>query len=294
MSRLITVFDYSGTLSLEAVAFAKDDSLKRQLHLSGLAEFGVASPDIFWNTIVNPTWEKGSRTPIGYRRLMVDKISEEWTASRKDSSLAALDRAAGIFVGQYFSHSPIDPSWRPLLRELYNHSRITTVVATDHYAEATEAIKNQFQDMQMKAVSLPTGGGAKVSDKIGSASGTTDSKTCFFIANSADLGYHKDEEEFWLRVREQTGWTPGDRLLLVDDFGANEVGGDLYGQEARVAARRQGTTDLLTKVFAGRVEVVPFVLSGDETSRNGEAQLLIAQIAAKIREGLGEGGSPHV
>jgi hypothetical protein len=167
-------------------------------------------------------------------------------------------------------------------------------VATDHYAEATESIKDQFQDMQMKAVSLPAGGGAKVRDKIGSGSGTTDSKACFFIANSADLGYHKDEEEFWLRVREQTGWTPGDRLLLVDDFGANEVGGDLYGQEARVAARQQGTTDLLTKVFAGRVEVVPFVLSGDETSRNGEAQLLIGQIAAKIGEGLREGGRPHV
>ena len=288
------VFDYSGTLSLEAVAFGKSDVLERQLHLSGLADFGIASPDIFWNSVVNPTWEKGSRTPVGYRRLMVDKISEEWTARRRDSSLAALDRAAGIFVGRYLSHSPIDPSWRPLLRELYNHPRITAVVATDHYAEATESIKDQFQDMQMKAVSLPTGGGAKVRDKIGSGSGTTDSKACFFIANSADLGYHKDEEEFWLRVREQTGWTPGDRLLLVDDFGANEVGGDLYGQEARVAARQQGTTDLLTKVFAGRVEVVPFVLSGDETSRNGEAQLLIGQIAAKIGEGLREGGRPHV
>ena len=288
------VFDYSGTLSLEAVAFGKSDVLERQLRLSGLAEFGVASADIFWNTIVNPTWEKGSRTPIGYRCLMVDKISEEWTARRKDSSLAALDRAAGIFAGQYFSHSPIDPSWHPLLRELYNHPRITTVVATDHYAEATEAIKDQFHDIQMEAVSLPTGGGVKVRDKIGAGSGTTDSRACLFIANSADLGYHKDEEEFWLRVREQTGWTPGDRLLLVDDFGANEVGGDLYGQEARVAARQQGTTDLLTKVFGGQVEVVPFILSGDETSRNGEAQPLIAQIAAKIREGLREGGSPHV
>ncbi|HAJ27343.1 MAG TPA: hypothetical protein DCG53_08910 [Syntrophus sp. (in: bacteria)] len=294
MCGLTIVFDYSGTLSLEAVAFGKSDALERQLHLSGLADFGVASPDIFWNTIVNPTWEKGSRTPIGYRRLMVDKISEELTARRKDSSLADLDRAAGIFVGQYFSHSPIDPSWRPLLRELYNHPRITNVVATDHYAEATEAIKDQFRDMQMKAVSLPAGGGAKVRDKIGSASVTTDSKSCFFVANSADLGYHKDEEEFWVRVREETGWTPGDRLLLVDDFGANEIGGDLYGQEARVAKRWQGTKDLLTKVFAGRVEVVPFVLSGDETSGNGEAHLLIGKIAVSIRESLREGGCPHV
>jgi hypothetical protein len=280
MSGLTIVFDYSGTLSLEAAAFAKSDVLEGQLHLSGLADFGVASPEIFWNSVVNPTWEKGSRTPIGYRRLMVDKISEEWTASRKDTSLAALNRAAGIFVAQYFSHSRIDPSWRPLLRELYSHPLITKVVATDHYAEATEAIKGQFQDMQMKAVSLPAE--------------AAESGDCFFIANSADLGYHKDQEEFWVRVREQTSWTSGDRLLLIDDFGANEVAGDHYGQEARVAARRQRTMEVLTKVFEGRVEIIRFILSGDETIRNGDAHLLVGQIAVKIRESLREVGRPHV
>ena len=280
MPRLTTVFDYSGTLSLEAVAFGDNAVLERQLHLSGLADFGVASPEIFWNSVVNPTWEKGSRTPIGYRRLMVGKISEEWTASRKEASLAALDRAAGIFVGQYFSHSRIEPSWRPLLRELYEHPLIMKVVATDHYAEATAAIKNQFQDMQMEALPLPAG--------------AAEPGCRFFIANSADLGYHKDEEEFWVWVREQTSWTPDDRLLLVDDFGANEVAGDHYGQEARVAVRRQRTTELLTEVFAGRVEVVPFILSGDETIENGEARLLIGQIAVKIRESLREGGRSHV
>ncbi|MFA5180883.1 MAG: hypothetical protein WC405_06145 [Syntrophales bacterium] len=298
MSKLVTVFDYSGTLSLEAVAFGKNDVLERQLHLSGLAEFGVSSPEIFWSSVVNPTWKKGSLSPIGYRRLMVDRISEEWTASRKDASLSALDEAAGIFVGEYFSHSRIDPSWRPLLRELYGHPLITAVVATDHYAEATEAIKGQFQDMQMKAVSLPAGGVAKVRDRARDrdkgGAGAAEPEGCFFIANSADLGYHKDEEEFWVRVREQTGCAPGGRLLLVDDFGANEVADDHYGQEARVAKRLQRTTDLLTKVFAGRVEVMPFIISGDESVRNGEVRLLIAQIAARIRECLREGGRPHV
>jgi len=282
MAGLITIFDYSGTLSLEAVTFGENDVLERQLHFSGLAEFGVTSPEIFWNSVVNPTWEMGSRSSIGYRRLMVGKISEGWTVSRKDASLAALDRAAGIFVAQYFSHSRIDPSWRPLLRELYNRPLITTVVATDHYAEATEAIKAQFLDMQMKAVSLSKGAGA------------AESGGCFFIANSADLGYRKDEEEFWVRVRELTSWTSGDRLLLVDDFGANEVAGDHYGQEARVAARRQRTTELLTKVFDGRLEIMPFILSGDETISNNEAGLLIGQIAVKIRESLREGGRLHV
>jgi len=330
---LTIVFDYSGTLSLEAVAFAKDDVLERELRLSGLADFGVASPAVFWNRIVNPAWEEGSRTPTGYRRLMVKKISEEWTVNRKEASLAVLDKAAGIFVTQYFAHSRIDPSWIPLLRELYDHPLITTVVATDHYAEATKAIKGQFQEMQLQALPLPTAGGdrigagAKVDElaksrhpgenrcpelskhsesqdtcfrrhdnydssstfcetvKVGDrVRGGGESRNCFFIANSADLGYHKDQEEFWVLVREQTNWTHGDRLLLVDDFGANEVAGDNYGQEARVEARRQRTTALLTKVFDGTAEVMPFVLSGEGTSRNGEVRLLIEPIALKIRE----------
>ena len=293
---LTIVIDYSGTLSLEATDFAKEDVLERQLRLSGLAEFGVASPEIFWNNVVAPTWEEGSRSPVGYRCLMVEKISEEWTVNRKDTSLAALDKAAGIFVRQYFSHSRIDPSWRPLLRELYNHPLITTVVATDHYAEATEAIKGQFQDMQMKALPLPAAGGAKVRDRDkdkGSAR-PAEPGGCFFIANSADLGCHKDEEEFWVRLHEQANWTSGGRLLLIDDFGANEVAGDHYGQEARVAARRQRTTELLTKVFNGRVDIMPFILSGDESVRNGEVCLLIGQIADKIREFLREENRPHV
>ncbi len=280
MSKLIIVFDYSGTLSLEAVAFAQDDVLKRQLYLSGLADFGVDSPEIFWSGIVNPTWEAGSRSPIGYRRLIVGKISKEWTANRKDSSLDALDRAAGSFVARYFSHSPIDPAWRPLLRELYQHPLITAVVATDHYAEATEAIKDQFQDMQIKAVSLMARDAA--------------SRGCFFIANSADLGYRKDEEEFWVVVRKQVHWTPPDRLLLIDDFGANEAAGDHYGQEAKVTARRQSTTEVLKKVFAGRAEIMPFILSGDETTAIGEAYLRIGQIAAGLRESLRGEGHPRV
>jgi len=294
MAGLTIVFDYSGTLSLEAVAFAKDDTLERQLHLSGLADFGVMSPEIFWGKIVNPTWEEGSRSPIGYRRLIVGKISEKWTVSRKGTSLAALDRAAGIFVARYFSHSRIDPSWRPLLQELYNHPLVTAVVATDHYAEATEAIKGQFQDLEMKALPLAAGGKADV--RVGDKEEDEDpeSRGRFFIANSADLGHRKDEEKFWVRVRERTKWAPTDRLLLVDDFGANEAAGDHYGQEAKVAARRQSTMEMLTKVFAGRAEVMPFILSGDETMRPGEARLRIEQIAARVRESLRGGGSPHV
>ena len=280
MAGLKLVLDYSGTLSLEATAFAKDGVLERQLLVSGLAGFGVASPEAFWSNVVNPTWEEGSRTAIGYGRLITEKISGEWNAERKDASLAALAKAARSFVAAYFSHSRIDPAWRPLLRELSGRPLVTTVVATDHYAEATEAIKGHLADMGINAVSLPGG------DAVPGGG--------FYIANSADLGFHKDEEEFWLRVRDFIPGVPGDRLLLVDDFGANETAGDDYGQEARVAGRRQRTAELLAQVFAGPVEVMPFVLSGEEAVRGAEAGRLIGRIAVRIGECLRERGGPHV
>ncbi len=52
------IFDWSGTLSPEAVRFGEDENLKRELELSGLAALGVATPRTFWKEIVTPTWEE--------------------------------------------------------------------------------------------------------------------------------------------------------------------------------------------------------------------------------------------
>jgi hypothetical protein len=148
--------------------------------------------------------------------------------------------------------------------------------------------------MNMKTLPLSAGSGARVRTGGREGAEEPEPERCFFIANSADLGYHKDEEEFWVRIRERTNWVPQDCLLLVDDFGANEAAGDHYGRGEEVAARRQRATEVLKKVFAGPVEIMPFILSGDEAMRREESRLIIGSITAKIRDYLRGGGRAHV
>ncbi len=65
MIEKVVIFDWSGTLSPEAVRFAEDENLKRELERSGLASLGMATSETFWNEIVNPTWEEGSTIAAG-------------------------------------------------------------------------------------------------------------------------------------------------------------------------------------------------------------------------------------
>jgi len=263
---LTVVFDYSGTLSPDAVAFARNDVLVEEFRRSGLAEFGVAAPENFWDRLVNPTWDEGSRSTIGYRRLLVREISAAWSAERKSTALPALDRAASAFVTRYLQCSGIDPSWHPLLRALYDHPRVVVVVATDHYAEATTAIRMHFDLLGMKAASLNA-----------AAAGTWHR---LLIANSADLGCRKDEEEFWRRVRETLSRRISGPVVLVDDFGGNEATGDHYGRRDKVAARQRQTAALLAKVFAGPVEICPFLLPAAAPEEG--VHRLVGEIAARI------------
>ena len=69
----LVIFDYSGTLSLEAPCFGRPENLGPALAESGLSGLGV-SPENFWERIVNPTWEEGSTTAIGYQRLLAARI----------------------------------------------------------------------------------------------------------------------------------------------------------------------------------------------------------------------------
>jgi len=266
---LTVVFDYSGTLSLDAVAFSQPASLAGELYRSGLADFGIAAPDTFWNRIVNPTWEEGSRGAAGYRRLLVREISAGWNREMRASSLAALERAAAVFVARYLSSSRLHPAWRPLLNSLYEHPLAAVVVATDHYAEATAAIQHHLESSGMKA--LPLGAAA--------------AERGIYIANSADLGFHKDQLEFWQRLQRVVGAESPEKILLIDDFGGNETPGDQYGQQERVAARQRQTAALLEKVFCGRAKIIPFILAGAE-EREQEAPRLIDAIAGLIKGSL--------
>jgi len=267
---LTTVFDYSGTLSLDAVAFSQPDYLTGELYRSGLADFGLAEPDAFWDRIVNPTWEEGSRGAVGYRHLLVREISAGWSEDKKKASLAALERAAAMFVAQYLSFSRIHPAWRPLLTFLYAQPSVAIVVATDHYAEATAAIQHQFESLQMQACPLTAAAG---------------SDRGIYIANSADLGCRTDQEDFWRRLQRVMGAGISGKVLLIDDFGGNETPGDHYGRQEKVALRRRQTEELLALVFCGRAEVLPFFLSG-AGDRGKEAQLLIDAITIRIRDAV--------
>ena len=292
---LTVVFDYSGTLSLDAVAFARSDILVEELRRSGLAEFSIAAPETFWDRLVNPTWEEGSRGPIGYRHLLTREISAAWSAEKKITALPALDRAASAFVARYLQCSRIDPSWHPLLRALYDHPRVVVVVATDHYAEATAAIVGHLRILGMEAVPL-------------GASDAVDPRQAIIVANSADIGFHKDEEEFWRRIRESGGGAglrerirgplslpcPGGMpgpVVLVDDFGGNEASDDQYGRRDKVAARQRRTAALLAKVFTGPVEIYPFLPSGGAAPEEG-ARRLIDEIAARIADRMAALNTP--
>jgi len=56
----LLIFDYSGTLSLEAPRFGQPENLPRALAETGLAALGVTSPEIFWGQIVNPPGSRGA------------------------------------------------------------------------------------------------------------------------------------------------------------------------------------------------------------------------------------------
>ena len=75
LSEKLIIFDYSGTLSLEASLFARPDNLMKELEESGLKEFGIESPEIFWEQLVNPTWTEGSTTLVSYKKVLENQIT---------------------------------------------------------------------------------------------------------------------------------------------------------------------------------------------------------------------------
>ena len=134
----LVIFDYCGTLSLEAPRFGRPENLLRALEKSGLAALGVSTPETFWGDIVDPTWVKGSTTAIGYAKVMAERIASLRLAP--DVPTSEIEAAASRFVAMYLASSRIDPHWRPVLARLNEHPAAITVVATDHYAEATAKI----------------------------------------------------------------------------------------------------------------------------------------------------------
>ncbi len=238
----LVIFDYSGTLSLGSVLFARPENLAGELARSGLAALGIVTPGTFWDEVVNPTWQEGSLTPAGYREIVSRRVQEISGRER-----AAVHPAASRFADAYFSRSRIDPGWQPILKELSLKPSVKVIIATDHYAEATDVIMGALAEMQIPASSLRDAL-RRVPDEP------------FVVANSADVGHHKAQRRFWEKVKDRICPDKAGSVLIVDDFGSNEQAGDSYAGAEKVAKRQRETVAVLEDVFGVDVEPVHFAL----------------------------------
>lgn len=200
------------------MAFGRPERLGRALSDSGLAALGVATPAAYWSRIVAPTWAAASTSRRPFARFIADRLGP------------AAGRAADRFVADYLAASCIAAPWQPLLADLCRRPRVQVIVATDHYAEATDAIIGHLAAAGLKGCPL-------------SAADTG----AIRVANSADLGAVKADPRFWGRVAAAAG---AGTMILVDDFGAAEAWDAGYGSEA-AAARRARRTETAARTAGG-------------------------------------------
>lgn len=267
----LVIFDYSGTLSRGAVLFAREESLMTHLKESGLFNLGIGSTDMFWRDIVNVTWDEGSTTSTGYTNLIVRRLGEIFPGGAALSP-SRMESAASRFVHAYFDHSAPDPPWKPLLSKLAADPRTCLVIATDHYAEATGYIIKHMNVMNIPASSAR-------------AHPTEDAVGCAIVANSADMGFQKADRCFWEGIKSEIPVHDIRRVLMVDDFGYNEMEGDSYGAADKVAARKDTTKLILSEVFPGDITVLPFLIPrekertlADDRHRNACNDLIVSTI----------------
>ncbi|MBN1614283.1 MAG: hypothetical protein JW950_07435 [Deltaproteobacteria bacterium] len=244
------LLDYSGTLSLEAPLFGQPDRLLEELKRSGLYRRGVDSLDIFWNRIVNPTWTKGSTTAAGYRNVIEEAVRTMDEESPSEGGEASLSFAVSSFAQTYFEHSSIDGRWQSHLQRWSRTPEAALAVVTDHYAEATPSIIGHLGKLGIEA--CPAGDATADSLSAGTV----------VVANSADLGVHKDRPLYWQKLGQRTGLNTARRIVLVDDFGANEQGADAYGASSQVEARRRTYREMLQGLFPAAIDIIPFIVEG--------------------------------
>jgi hypothetical protein len=271
--KMLVIFDYSGTLSLEAPRFGQSANLMPAVAESGLFSLGVTTPEIFWEDIVGPTWIEGSTTAIGYKRVMAERI--EALGLAPGATGAEITAAASRFVDRYLDHSRIDPHWRPLLEKLTGSPGAAVVIATDHYAEATETIIRYLHSWDIPAGKT----GEEAEPRFPAVNGRR-SPFLFSVANSADIGFWKVDRRFWEVLKSRFSLERVRSVLIIDDFGFNEDQGDRYGEWARIEARQEKTITVLGEVFQTGIEVIPFFLKGRE--RENAPALRIAEMGVRI------------
>ncbi len=251
----LVIFDFSGTLSLGAVLFGKDKTIRQALHNSGLDDLGINDLETLWNELVEPTWEEGSTTQRGYVEVLTEQVERYLSKSGHKPEPGKIREAASHFVNSYFSYSLVDPRWAPAFEFLNSRKDTDTVIATDHYAEATGHIINELFKIDLKAAPLDQ---ALRQER-------------FFVATSADLGYHKSTKIFWDILGAFLGPGLYKQILLVDDFGFNEQE-DFYGGKTKALDRRKKVTATLKEVFQTTLHTFPFFLEHSHKNSEGLSQ----------------------
>lgn len=272
MEKLI-IFDFSGTLSLESTTFARPQTLMHHLVQSGLANLGINSPEIFWDQVVNPTWEEGSTTSAGYKKVMETRIRNLLYQNMSIVSCVNLTDAVSSFVESYLSHSRIDVRWHPLLQRLHKTPGVRVIIATDHYAEATDYIITFLRELDIHASSLRD-------------PATPLNSVSFIVATSADLGCHKDTLRFWELIKSRLSLHEIRCIILIDDFGYNEQKGNAYGTPERIRKRIGDTVRLLQQVFATKVDTIPFMI--EDTEKESHFERLVIKTSTLIDRYLSE------
>jgi hypothetical protein len=269
----LVIFDYSGTLSLEAATFGETERLSRALKKSGLWQLGIDSLELFWRNILRPTWEEGSTTANSYRQLMIQRVNQVLNPEQDDRLAEKINQAVTEFVGQYLGHSQVDARWEPLLSELSASSETMVVVATDHYLEITEHVMAQLKRFDLQGVSALKQEAGQLQRHI-------------FVANSADMGYRKSNINFWRALKKGLLLESVSRIILVDDFVLNERRGNHYVVEEPDPSRRENSAALLSTVFEAPVETFSFSLRDMDGEETEAATALIQKASEFVRKHL--------
>ena len=246
----LVIFDYSGTLSLSTIEFGKPDNLERHLEESGLASIGIDTAGRYWREVVNPSWAEASTSNAGFRSVAAGCIG---ALELPGAAPRTIKTAVTKFMDAYMRHSHIAEKWRPLLAEIQARPETVGLIATDHYAEATPAIRSHLSTLGI--ASIPAIGKKIPADK-----------SAFIVANSADIGCLKADSQFWLHLKKTCLPTPINKVALVDDFGSNEQDQNGYAKNHSIANRITATRQALGKVFSLKPQVVHFQI-GQDTDR---------------------------
>lgn len=268
----LVIFDYSGTLSFDAARFRATARLTQALRESGLWQLGLDNLVVFWQEVLNPTWEKGSTTATGYRQLLVAQIDQ---LLNPQQDLALSDQIKGgvaKFVDSYFAASHISPAWQPLLTHLLTLPEVVVVVATDHYQEVTQHIVDQLKALNLASRSILEGPATPAAQQI-------------FIANSADIGVRKLDIAFWQKLKTALVIKALSQVVLVDDFVANEYQGDQRVGHKVAARRIEQIVSLIATVFQAPVDIFP-MFEESEAGEDLDNEQLVREASAFIQEKL--------